>query len=142
MWPAAMPATAPITVFRMVVSEFRQYLDTQSSSFCLSPATTAFDQFLRSWTPAATISTVAPTVAAIGSSETAMNVSFYFTPSVTATIPLQTAAIGPGASGLMTYDGPGPTFTPTPQSTATMVSTFGLRMMIIIFVSGAASLAL
>lgn len=41
-----------------------------------------------------------PAVASIADSKNLTAVGVYFTPSVTATLPLQTAAIGPGAFGL------------------------------------------
>ncbi|MCJ1430729.1 hypothetical protein MMC27_000079 [Xylographa pallens] len=85
-----------------------QYLSAESSSYCSSPATVAFDEFLVSFTPSPTVNTYAPTSTAGNRTD----VNLYFTPSATITLPPQTYAVGPGASGLVPYPGP-PDPTPT-----------------------------
>ena len=69
-----------------------QYISEQSSTYCSSPATAAFYDFVTQWAPATTIISVANATSTIDLQNT--NVSLYFTPTVTATIPTQTGQIG------------------------------------------------
>ncbi|MCJ1399347.1 hypothetical protein MMC11_002549 [Xylographa trunciseda] len=73
-----------------------QYISAQSSTYCSNPVTAAFYDFVTQWVPATTITSVANATSTIGLQNT--NVSLYFTPTVTATIPTQTGQIGVSAT--------------------------------------------